>query len=783
MIKLLLFAVVLTSSGGVQVQTSSRAERKKPLSESVEKALAEFVQSCVPEKEKQLAAHMEEVIKTIGTTVTLTPEEALRLQQAAKQAVNTTLKTWSPKAQEALRTYLTRTSSTAAIRHIGIWKTGTTGPNEPVEDWVPPEDDAAWLAALQAVLGADRYARWHEEDLKARRQAETKIMEYLERWVRESRSPMNEDLSARINLMKKTLELSDQQADSLNKAAENLLDAVCNAERRRASSMLLTLPPAARDYIMGLNRFYISFDRPVGESWNSAWLDAASKVLPADTITRWKKKDGEERLKLDKELADMIRPSEQQAEQRMLMDMQTEVEGIVQTLKLSKDRKQALDQLSKQAVQASLNQARKKWLQQARNYQTADRKRIRGNIYFGVNDEDQAIGLPVWTDGLKKLLSESERTRMKEENTRREQRQSFAIACACLAEMDQTLMLAPEQRTKLEPLLQEVMRTLLDQRRQQYWSFNAPQLFSSAGKASKDGVRAILNDVQWLHWKELVDPARNSSRNVTPDINASSGTVLDIEAAISKHMYKMFVAERTKTLAVMMPQVEEASRLLSLPEASVASLTTAAKGAVEYSLASWRRMTESYVRQSTQNATRENLLQTLAATAHVNFNRNDTRPQNTEIWQLALRNILDESQRKKLGHAAAERQSYRLAAMSAMSISELDRRRHLSADQCARLQTAVEKVLADYLPDIERYMSFQWFLQYYYVMLPLAGVPEKDLQAVLTPDEWKLCNERDLPDVRQYWDGVKTNHEQRMRQGARTDGGQINFNGGFMIDQ
>jgi hypothetical protein len=289
--------------------------------------------------------------------------------------------------------------------------------------------------------------------------------------------------------------------------------------------------------------------------------------------------------------------------------------------------------------------------------------------------------------------------------------------------------------------------------------------------------------VQLKRWKELITSTNNSSRNIMPDMNGTFPEAPDMEAAISQHLYKMFVAERSRTMAAMMPQVEEASRLLSLPEPAVARLTTAAKGAVETSLEYWRQFTENFVRQSVQTATPKNLLQTLAGTARANFSRTETKPQNTELWKTTLQTTLNEAQLKKLKHVADERQDYRLKAMAAMCTSELDRRRKLSSDQSAKIETAVQQVLAEYLPDIERYMSPQWFLQYYYALVPLAGVAEKEMQAILTPEQWKLCKERDLPDAIQYWEGIKNNHEQRKKQGVQANGPQILFNGGLMIDQ
>lgn len=783
MIKLMLLAVVLTSSGGAQVQTPSRADLKKPLSEAVEKVLADFVQSCVPEKKKQLTGHMDEVVKSIDEKVKLLPEEKRALQEAAGKAVETTLKSWQPLAVMTMRTYLSRSSDAAAIRHIGMWKPEVAGPNEPVEDWTPPDEDAAWVAALKTTLGEARFAVWHEADEKARQQVDKEISSHLERWVRESRGPLNTDLQAKIELMKKTLELPEAQVSSLNKAAEGLLDRLSNAEKKRASGMLRTLPPAARENIMSRNTFYIRFDRPRGAAWDKLWVEAAGAVLSAEQMARWNKADEEERGKAESEVADMIKPSEQQAEQQMEMSMGAEIDGMVMALNLSEDRQKALEQLSKQAIRESLKQARKGWLQQARNYSTTERKRIRGTVYFGINEDLLAIKQPVWTEGIKKLLTEEERSRMASENKLREERDILAISRICLAEMDKMLALTQEQRTLLEPLLMETMRPLMDQRRQQYWSYNTMQLFQNAGKVKEEMARAILDDVQWKHWKELTVSSNSASRNAMPDMNASFPEAPDMEAAISQHLYKMYVAERSRTLAAMMPQVEEAARLLSLPGPDVARLTTAAKGAVEASLEYWREFTENFVRQSVQNANPKNLLQTLAGTTRANFSRNDTKPQNTELWKTALQTTLNAAQLKKLQTVMNERHGYRLRAMAAMCVSELDRRRKLSADQCARIETAVQKVLSGYLPDIERYMSFQWFLQYYYAMVPLAGVAEKDLQSILSPEQWKLCKERDLPDAMQYWEGIQNNHEQRMKQGGQANGPQILIDGGLMINQ
>ena len=782
MIRLLLLAIVLTSSGGAQAQALSRAELKKPLSAAVEKVLADFVQLCAPEKQKQLTAQMEEAVKSIDDAVKLSPEENQALQEESKKVVEQTLKTWQPLALVMMRTYLSRTSDTAAIKHIGVWKPEVAGPNEPIEGWTPPDEDAAWLAALKSKLGDQRYAAWHDLDVKAKMEVDQEISTYLERWVRESRGPMNEELRAKVELMKQKLKLTEAQLTALNTAVESLLDHLCDAEKKRATDMLRTLSREAREQHMNRNFFYVRFDRPRGEAWDKTWSEVVGGVLPAEMLAAWRKIDKEERTKAEAELTDMIKPSEQQAEQQMRIAMDAEIDGIVLTLNLTKARQKALEELSKQATQEALKQARKGWLEQAKNYSVTERKRMRGNLYFGINEDKQAIKQPMWIEGIKKLLTDAERARMAAENKQRELRSALAISRVCLEEMDKMLALSQNQRTILEPLLVELMQPLMEMRRQNYWNYTPSQLFQYAGKMNEAKLRTILDDVQLKRWQELIASNNGSARNNLPDLNGPFPEVPDMQVAISQHLYKMYLAERSRTLAAMMPQVEEATRLLSLPAPVVAKLTTAAKGAVETSLENYRQFVENLVRQSVQTATPKNLLQTLAGTERANFSRNETKPQNTELWKTTLQTTLTEAQQKTIQQSADERHNYRLKAMAAMSTSELDRRRKLSADQCSKIEIALQKVLAGYLPDIERYMSFQWFLQYYYALVPLAGVEDKEMQAILTPEQWKLFKERDLPDALQYWEGIKNNHEQRLKQAVRGKGNQPIINGGLIIE-
>jgi hypothetical protein len=780
----LVLTLLLLGLVSVQAQTYlPRSELTKPLSPKVEKFLADFVDRCAVEKQKQLTTHMTEVMKAVDAAVKLTADETTAMQEPTSKAVEAAVTAWKQPGVVAMRTYLNRTSDAAATRHINGWKPDLAGLNEPVEGWTPPEQDAGWLAALRKTLGEERFKVWSAADIQARKQTDEEINTYLERWVRESRGPMNEDLQAQIDLMKTKLALNEEQVAALKKTAEALLDQITEAERQRAAGMLRPMPAEARRNILKRSYFYIRFDRPRGPAWEERWEKAAAQVLSAEVIEQWRKVSVEERVKSEAELAELVKPSEVYMRQQMEQSMLAEIDNLATELSLDKERQEKLKKLSDEAIEESLKLGRKQWLEQARNYSASERQRMRANTYFGLNEEQQAPALPIWKDGLTQVLSDVERTRMTTEKEQREQRSLVALSRACLAEMDRALMLNDVQRLKLEPQMLTLMEPLLEQRRQQYWSHSPQQLFQNAGKARAETVREILDDVQWKRWQELTASNSSPSPRNTNDRTATQPEVPDMEEAISKHLYKMLLTERKKTLDAMLPQVEEAQRVLVLPEATVARLTTAAKGAVEHSLGYWRQNTERYVRQTVQSATPKNLLQLLTGTERVSFNRNngDSGPQSTEVWQTALKAALTPAQLKQLETAAQARQDFRLRAMAAMTVAELDRRRRLSAEQCAKLEPHVKKVLVEYQPDLERYMSTSWFLQYYYALVPVAGVPEKEMQEILTQPQWKLCKDRDLPDAMQYWEGIENNHKNRLKQGG--NGNQIFFNGGIMLDQ
>ncbi|MFM7605690.1 MAG: hypothetical protein ACKO8Z_10910, partial [Prosthecobacter sp.] len=219
-------------------------------------------------------------------------------------------------------------------------------------------------------------------------------------------------------------------------------------------------------------------------------------------------------------------------------------------------------------------------------------------------------------------------------------------------------------------------------------------------------------------------------------------------------------------------QVGDAKRVLNLPEEKLKRLTTAAKGSVEAAMQEWRTQVESWVRNSVERATPATVKATLANLARTSYNVQGKGPHMQDPWKETVTTLLSSSEQKAWKQVVDDRQAYRVAAIATLSVNELDRRRRLTPEQVKKMHQLMSTVLDEYLPVIERYMNHAWHLQYYYALLPLAGVKEADLKATLTERQWKLIQERDLPDALQYWEGIKSYHKQRQEQGGNTTGGE-----------
>ena len=750
---------------------STRADSQKPGGPESEKALAELAVKHLPTKREQLKTQIDWAIQEMSEVEKLSAEEIAGLKEDGGKVVEEALKTWAPSFIRALRFYLqTDKDDEARARRVARWQEDTVPLSISLQGWKPPNLLPAWREAVTARLGAERAERVLAEHDKKRRKVVAEMNNFLKTWVSAGRTPMDEELRFQIDTVRQHLKLDQAKVDELFVAANKLVDGHVAAEFAAGRELLQSLTEDQRVKTMGSrNSFSTRFVRPKSPELEAKWVGIVSRVIGKDKVKIWQEAVADARLKDEERMIESLKPNEQRVRQQIEEQMGREVDGYVAELSLNDERKEALEKLSKKAVDASIDAAREGWIESIRALSAAERKNGR-NRYYGISDEQMPQKLGVWLDGLKEILTDDEKQRVKDGLAARKTRMHRALAAVTLAEMDQTLALQADQRAKLEPLLLPLMEALSRDEREEYWSYQPYQLFNSAGKIAEAKVREVLDAAQLEQWLALCRMTSSSSRSVAP-VNATGepdpeAEPPDVEVEISRHLYQFGLKERVRQWEVMQSHVQDAERVLKLPPAKVTRLTSAAKGAVEASMAPWRTEVERWVRQTAERAAPNSVKATLANLQRTSYsNRNSKGPQAQDVWSTTVTGILSKAELKRWNDVIVARSRYRTGAMARMTTLELDRRRRLTSEQFEKVQGLVQNVLDDYLPDIQRYMSHSWHLQYYYALLPLAGVSEKDLKGALTEKQWKLVREGDLSDAEQYWSGIESYHKRRIEGG------------------
>lgn len=770
----LAFVLLLGIAGVARAEGpfSTRADSQKPSGPETEKALESLSVKHVPIKREQLVTQMDWAIAQMSESVELTKEEIAGLKEDAKSIIDKALEAWRPCFIRSLRFYLqTDQNDEARAQRVERWLKEDTVPiTISVEGWLPPNFTPAWSEAVIARLGEGVGKRVLAAQAAKRREVQNEMTKFLQSWASTSRQPMDDDLRFQIDTVRSSLKLDQRKVDDLFVAANKLVDDHVATELKAGRQLLESLTEDQREKTMGTrNSFGARFVRPTSADLEKKWVGIVGKLIGEDLAKQWQGAVAEGREKDEQRMIESLKPNEQRVRPQLEELMLREVDGYVAELALNDERRQALEKLSKEAIDSSIETARKSWIKSIRALSAAERKNGR-NRYYGISDEDQPQKLALWLDGLKKVLTDDEMKRVKDGLAARKDRMNLALASVTLAEMDKTLALTAEQRAKLETLLSPLMEPLVRDENQEYWSFQPYQLFNTAGKIADASVRQILDAEQLQQWGVLSRTTSSSSSRSAVPLNTASepdpeAVQPDVEVEISRHLYQYALKERTRLWEVMQAHVLDAARVLKLSPEKVKRLTTAAKGAVDAGMAPWRDEVERWVRQTAERAEPKSVKATLASLQRTNFGSRREGPQAQEVWRATVSALLSPAELERWKEVIDVRTRYRTAAMATMTTHELDRRRRLTPEQFTKVKALVQTVLDDYLPDIERYMSHSWHLQYYYALLPLAGVPEAELKAALTDKQWKLVRERDLSDAEQYWSGIESYHKQRLEKG------------------
>ena len=143
-----------------------------------------------------------------------------------------------------------------------------------------------------------------------------------------------------------------------------------------------------------------------------------------------------------------------------------------------------------------------------------------------------------------------------------------------------------------------------------------------------------------------------------------------------------------------------------------------------------------------------------------------TQPEQQPIWDETVKRELTPEQQKAWEAELSARDDYRDAAIAAGLLEAFEYKVRLTQPQLDKLKPILSRMMTDYSDDIRATFSssMSWYLQRYYMFLPFAGIPEKEMKEILSKEQWETwigCQE--YANANSFWENIKRMHDQRAK--------------------
>jgi len=523
------------------------------------------------------------------------------------------------------------------------------------------------------------------------------------------------------------------------------------------------------------------------------WAETIKASLSPAQFTEWEKiADDKTRIQL-KEITGHLKGSVDRMNEQFKGGMDTVIGEIATVLTLPGERLDKLKNKAADIVNRSVDAWREQQINAIRAMGETERRQLlarEGVSYSTTSSKLQRPEYqPEWKALLKAELSEAEFQRLEAAQKERSARRNKALAMLLVSEIDKRIGLSTTQRERLLPLALNPSRNLIrlnptgeegDEEAIEgaaNWNLQPAYFNAAALKMPEAEVRAVLDPAQWPHWQ---DYCKNNQENVYQQIQvkaATDGKEEDLDGLVNEYLHKSAQYAEQRLVKNMRIRVEDVTRIVKLQPEAVAQLTLAARGAIERTMETNRDslnvMVNNHMNNNLQGLGGEEFRNQLAALGNMgeNISRNKN-PHDHPLWTDSFKSILTPEQYAIWQSELNARSAFRDQVTTAMVTAELDRQLRLTKEQFDKLERLIAKIIKDYSPTIINHIGIaNGYWNSGNILVPIAGIPEDELNAILTAEPAKTVKARLLAQTRPIWKNLQLNHE---RLKATKTGASVN---------
>jgi hypothetical protein len=600
-----------------------------------------------------------------------------------------------------------------------------------------------------------------------------------------------QDMERRVQQVVQAAGLDESGSNAIEKAAAKAVDQCMQSAVGRISDYLQgdfqQFTPADRQsmfsamegQIATIKEDFVRTTQRNAGVWpvdEPAWAEGLKETLTPAQAAAWAGAQAKREKEVEGEIADYLNGVASYGAEAEKEDIDPQADEFRGELNLPKDRLDKLDALEKSVADGVGAAARATAEKALLGMADDERKAVLGRKrYF---NWVPPLSKTKWNEGFAKLFSPDDLKRMQMTKDDRQNQRARAMGKVLLALMDDRVAFTAAQRQQLEPIAERLVEKVDDVvSPNSNSSISSSTIYGAAAGGSDDEIKAILDPIQWRHWqdtgqlKNLPDDNEEVENTVhLPGANAPIKSPSpapgpeDEESAISDFLAAKSDTERQKVFAEKILKAEDAARVLHLPQGTAERLRTAACGSADALLARWNSGAEQVVHSSLGDATPETVKQRLAGIQSYQLgqayqNNGGVASPREALLDQTLKAELSPAQRKAWKVETDARRDYRVNAVAGWITTSFAQTFALSPDQKMKMEPMIGSVLSKYAQGIGSFFSDNsWYLETFYMYLPVAGIPDKDLQSLLNKEQlhrWNASQQRSV--ASSYWTNIVQN--------------------------
>jgi hypothetical protein len=506
-------------------------------------------------------------------------------------------------------------------------------------------------------------------------------------------------------------------------------------------------------------------------------------VLTPEQAAIWDKDQTEKRLKVDQDINAVLAPSAKQVHDREAQKAQAFCQKAASALSLDTDSKEKLQALAEKAVDQAVDQ----WRARTGAVIRADPPDPVGKIItlesiYGIALNDDFTEQPVWKSGITDILSDSALKKLGSFSDKSVTDRVSIMGRVLVVIMDQKVGLTTAQRTQLKAISERLVKNdevlcpaLSSNNNTPNSSVN--YVYNLAKKATDDELKPILDATQLARWRADPFDQENAPPVLNPTVQLPPAPETDkepehVEQVLSRMLYNNEKAEHQFFLDRYSLKTEKIIRILSPTPEQAEKLRLTVLCLVEKQMFNLKLHSEQQLRSQLTEITPDNIDECLHSVANyltqvISANAGNYNMGDVELGYL-VRSMFSKDQIEALQKESEARQSFDKQTICEVITSDFARYFYLDDEQRKRLAPLLEKVMNDYGDDLLTVLYtgdiLSWFANPRMEFIPILGISEADLKAVLNDDqfkEWALSQEHSTS--QNYWPELEQFHHVRLQ--------------------